>query len=270
MTPPVNLTTALSAALPARLQHVAEPLARTLEAIADPNTGAAVSQALAQIAGRSLALSSGSVVSFNGSVGGPLTMRDTAGRDIINLTFNLVAPSSGQSSKALDEEQLRIFEALGARADTNGWLEIDYARFGAELRLLASELEEELTTLAGLGLIEFVPSHGEADITLTSAGRKLLRRRRQEAYAALLHRYDIDEEHVALLQALSASPHGRLNMDRLPPELQLSAERFTIKTQTLHDRGLVKGFFVADGQAAAVIILPHGKELAEKFRKLSS
>lgn len=269
MTSPTDLITALSAALPVRLQHIVEPLARTLEAVADPDTGVAVSQALAQIAGRSLALSSGSLVSFNGSVDGPLTMRDTAGRDIINLTFNLVASGSGQPSNTLDEEHLHILEVLGARADTNGWLEIDYTRLGTELRVPAMDLEEGLTTLAELGLVELVPSHGEAEVTLTSTGRKLLRRRRQETYASLLHRYDIDEEHVALLLALFASPHGRLNMDRLPPELQLSVERFTTKTRTLQDRGLVKGFFVADGQAAAAVILPPGRELAEKVRKLS-
>lgn len=268
MAPPTDLATALRVALPAHLQHVAEPLAHTLEAIADPDTGVAVSQALAQIAGRDLALTSGTLISFAGSnVDGPLTMRDTAGRDIINLNFNL-APSSGQRSAALDEEQLHILEALVARADGNGWLEIDYARFSAELRLLESELEEELETLAALNLIEIMPSQGGADVTLKAAGRKLLRRRRQEAYRELLGRYNIDDGHVALLLALSASPHGRLNMDRLPSELQLTTERFTIKTKTLHDRGLVKGMFVADGQAAVVIILPPGEELAEKFRRL--
>lgn len=183
-TPTPDLAAQLSTVLPAHLHHLIEPLTRYLAVAAelrslslDPVNSVAIAQAFAVLSGRELPLPTGASVSFgSGSNLGDVTMRDVAGRDLINLSITLPPPTPAPVpiGNDLDEGQLRILRELALFPDKR--ISVKNDEFAKHVGMSVSELKDELVFLAQRGLLTIKPTLGNTTVvSLTVTGRRMLR-----------------------------------------------------------------------------------------------
>ena len=178
---PPDLVAAVRAALPLHLQQLAPPIVAYLEAaavlrdlVSDPSTSVAVGQALAALRGTEVPLATGLVHFGVGANVGDVTMRDTAGRDVINLTIALPMATPPRAAHGLDDGQLHLLRLLGEFPQPSA--RIDYNAFAAHAGITVEVLKDELKLLQQGGLLLFEPYLGNtASVGLTPTGRKLLR-----------------------------------------------------------------------------------------------
>lgn len=179
-----DLAAQLGAVLPAHLHHLIEPLTRYLAAAAELRTlsldsanSVAIAQAFAVLGGRELPLPAGASISFgSGSNLGDVTMRDVAGRDLINLsiTMPLPAPAPVPIGNDLDECQLRILRELALFPDKR--ISVKNDEFAKHVGMSVPELKDELALLAQRGLLAIKPTLGNVTVvSLTVGGRRTLR-----------------------------------------------------------------------------------------------
>jgi len=178
--PPSDLSTAVRAALPPHLQHLVSPLVGYLEAAAtlrdlasDPSASIAVAQALTSLRGTEVSLPAG-VVAFGDSANlGDVTLRDTAGRDIINLTITLPSATPPAPSHGLDAGQLRLLRMLVERPTSREG--INHTVFAERTGMTVEEIADELKLLKQRGLLVLQLTLASTFVTVTPEGRKILR-----------------------------------------------------------------------------------------------
>jgi len=186
-----DLTTALSAALPAHLQHLAGPLVRYLEAARDLQAVAndlttldAVRQALSSLQGTPFSLPAGVVTLGADNNMGDVSMRDVVNGTLINITLPQPAVSPPvRPSHGLDDGQLRILRMLATKPVPS--VRINYAEFGEQLGMSAREVEDEFKLLKKRVMLEVKLYVGSGNVELTPEASKLLRKLDSEAADAL-------------------------------------------------------------------------------------
>lgn len=178
--PSPTLAEAVRAALPQHLHRLVEPVVAYLEAavalrdlVSDPSASAAVAQALTSLRGTEIPLPAG-VVTFGANTNlGDVTMRDVAGRDVINLSITLPASAPPKPSHGLDDGQLRLLRMLTELPTRSA--PVNHATFAERIGLTAEEVEDELELLRRHGLLSVKHYAGASIVEVTPTGRKLLR-----------------------------------------------------------------------------------------------
>jgi hypothetical protein len=176
--PPPEIAAVLRAVLPLELHHLVEPLARHLVAAAefrilasDPATSPSVEEALTILSGKEIALPTGVSLSFGqGNTLGDVTLRDVAGRDIVNVTIVQLA----KDTAGLDETQRQILTLLNSWSTFNQ--PVHYQAVARHLKLDPSETWDEIVLLSQRDLVyRAITDDDLLGAELAPAGRKYLR-----------------------------------------------------------------------------------------------
>lgn len=179
-----SLSERLRAVLPKHLQHHAETLGDYLEAVAalralinSPASGAEVREALQQLSGEEFPVGNG-VVTFGANAQmGDVQFRDTAGRDIFNITINTAPEISGAVTRQgfqIDQDQLLILRAMARMPDNRNSYASDEA-IAAATGIPIDEVRDELDVLEGIGFLELAKTFDGSDAFLLAPARKFLR-----------------------------------------------------------------------------------------------
>lgn len=259
--PHLDLATALRAELPPRYHALIDPLVRTIEAFSDPAAKVALSQALAALGGRDVLLSSGASINFAGASAGDVTIRDTAGGDIVHLTLTL--GSEAPAEPALDDDQVRLLRALAQLPGQSN--DINFDTFAATVELSVPDLEEELDELSRRALLRVDSYGGGVIVEVTRKGRKLLSRLDQQEVSALLQNHNLDRELATLLVTIGSFQSERVDVDRLAERVSLAGDVLNRRLLLLHEQRLIKAF-EGSGQVVVLLLLAAGAELVDKLR----
>lgn len=176
-----TIKSTLRGALPPHLHHLVDPLTRYLEAAAtlrdlldDPATGTAVVQAMTSLQGTDIPLAAGVINFGTGNNLGDVTMRDVAGRDIVNiaLTFPVTQPNIQPPDHGLYEEQLRLLQAVAVWPRNT---RLDLETLASQSGLEEDEVDDQLQFLEDRGWLRMEWYIGAILGRPTFAARRLLR-----------------------------------------------------------------------------------------------